>query len=284
MTYQEALKQGEEYLVQRKIEDAAIDAWYLMEYSCRVDRSWFLMNREKEITAPDYARYQTLLSERGRHIPLQHLTGEQEFMGIPFLVNESVLIPRQDTEILAEEALKLLKSLKALKTECHVLDMCTGSGCIIISLMKYQEGLLGTASDISAEALEVAKENAARQKVCIDFRQGNLFQNVEGRFDMIVSNPPYIPTDEITHLMEEVRCHEPIGALDGREDGLYFYRQITAKSLGYLNPGGWLLFEIGCDQGKSVAGLMESAGYRNIEVIKDLAGLDRVVKGRYCPG
>ena len=139
------------------------------------------------------------------------------------MVNENVLIPRQDTEILVEEALKVIKP------GSHVLDMCTGSGCIIISLMKYKQDILGTAVDISNAALDVAKENAARQGVCIDFIQGNLFQNIDGKYDAIVSNPPYIPTDEISKLMEEVRCHEPAGALDGREDGLYFYRQIIDR-------------------------------------------------------
>lgn len=273
MTYQEALKKAEDYLESRGIDNAPVDAWYLMEYSCKCDRTWFLMNREKEMPGPVYARYQSLLSDRAKHIPLQHLTGEQEFMGIPFAVNENVLIPRQDTEILVEEALKVIKP------GSHVLDMCTGSGCIIISLMKYKQDILGTAVDISDAALDVAKENAVRQGVCIDFRQGNLFQNVDGKYDVIVSNPPYIPTDEITKLMEEVRCHEPVGALDGKEDGLYFYRQIITKSLGFLKDGGWLLFEIGYDQGRPVSELMRSAGYSEVSVIRDLAGLDRVVKG-----
>lgn len=273
MTYQEALKKAEDYLESRGIDNAPVDAWYLMEYSCKCDRTWFLMNREKEMPGPVYARYQSLLSDRAKHIPLQHLTGEQEFMGIPFAVNENVLIPRQDTEILVEEALKVLKP------GSHVLDMCTGSGCIIISLMKYKQDILGTAVDISDAALDVAKENAVRQGVCIDFRQGNLFQNVDGEYDVIVSNPPYIPTDEITKLMEEVRCHEPVGALDGKEDGLYFYRQIITKSLGFLKDGGWLLFEIGYDQVRPVSELMRSAGYSEVSVIRDLAGLDRVVKG-----
>lgn len=273
MTYQEALKKAEDYLESRGIDNAPVDAWYLMEYSCKCDRTWFLMNREKEMPGPVYARYQSLLSDRAKHIPLQHLTGEQEFMGIPFAVNENVLIPRQDTEILVEEALKVIKP------GSHVLDMCTGSGCIIISLMKYKQDILGTAVDISDAALDVAKENAVRQGVCIDFRQGNLFQNVDGEYDVIVSNPPYIPTDEITKLMEEVRCHEPVGALDGKEDGLYFYRQIITKSLGFLKDGGWLLFEIGYDQGRPVSELMRSAGYSEVSVIRDLAGLDRVVKG-----
>lgn len=273
MTYQEALKKAEDYLGSRGIDNAPVDAWYLMEYSCKCDRTWFLMNREKEMPGSVYARYQSLLTDRAKHIPLQHLTGEQEFMGIPFAVNENVLIPRQDTEILVEEALKVIKP------GSHVLDMCTGSGCIIISLMKYKQDILGTAVDISDAALDVAKENAVRQGVCIDFRQGNLFQNVDGKYNVIVSNPPYIPTDEIAKLMEEVRCHEPVGALDGKEDGLYFYRQIITKSLGFLKDGGWLLFEIGYDQGRPVSELMRSAGYSEVSVIRDLAGLDRVVKG-----
>lgn len=280
MTFQEALKMGGAYLEERKIPDASIDAWYLLEYLLKekgilgVNRAWFLMHRQEEITEKFFEEYRKLLERRGTHLPLQQITGEQEFMGISFLVNDRVLIPRQDTETLVEEVLKLVPA----GAEC--LDVCTGSGCIIISLMKLVPGLRGTACDISGAALEVARENARRQGVDVDFRQGDLFGPIGGRFDVIVSNPPYIPTAEIGELMEEVRLFEPVEALDGREDGLHFYRRLAAESPEYLKDGGWLLVEIGCDQGAQVAELFRRAGFSEVTVRKDLAGLDRVVKGR----
>ena len=194
-------------------------------------------------------------------------------MGYPFYVDEHVLIPRQDTETLAEEALKVLKP------GMQVLDLCTGSGCILISLMKMCEGLYGTGSDISEEALEVARKNACRLEVNATFIRSSLFEHISGRYDLIVSNPPYIRTSVIQELQEEVRLHDPF--LDGKEDGLYFYREIIKAGGGYLKPGGYLMFEIGYDQGTEVASLMEKHGYRNIMVKKDLAGLDRVVSGMY---
>ena len=196
-------------------------------------------------------------------------------MGYPFYVDEHVLIPRQDTETLAEEALKVLKP------GMQVLDLCTGSGCILISLMKMCEGLYGTGSDISEEALEVARKNACRLEVNATFIRSSLFEHISGRYDLIVSNPPYIRTSVIQELQEEVRLHDPFIALDGKEDGLYFYREIIKAGGGYLKPGGYLMFEIGYYQGTEVASLMEKHGYRNIMVKKDLAGLDRVVSGMY---
>ena len=210
-------------------------------------------------------RYEALLVRRAAHIPLQHLTGEQEFMGFPFQVNE-----------LVEEALKVLAPGD------HVLDLCTGSGCIAISLWKLCTGLTVDAADLSAEALAVAKENAKALEAGVAFFRGDLFEAVTGRqmYDCIVSNPPYIRTEVIETLSEEVRAHEPYQALDGKEDGLYFYREIVRKSGSYLKPGGHLLFEIGYDQAEAVSMLMQTQGYEEIEVIRDLAGLDRVVKGK----
>lgn len=280
MTFQEALKRGEAYLEEHQVPDAAIDAWYLLEYAGKkkiggqVNRAWFLMNRQSALPQDVREDYEKLLKLRGTRVPLQHITGEQEFMGIPFLVNDKVLIPRQDTEILVEEA------MKAVKEGARILDVCTGSGCIIISLLKLVPGIRGTACDLSGEALQVAAENARRQEVDVDFRQGDLLEPIEGRFDVIVSNPPYIPTGEIETLMEEVRLFEPVTALDGREDGLYFYRRLAAESPEYLKAGGWLMVEIGCGQGVQVAELMRKAGFCDVAVQKDLAGLDRVVKGR----
>lgn len=221
-----------------------------------------------------YRPYQDLLNKRSLHIPLQHLTGEQEFMGLPFHVNEHVLIPRQDTEILVEEVLSIVKKGD------HVLDLCTGSGCIIISIVKLAEQITGVGIDLSDEALVVAKENAKRLQADVTFFKSDLFEQVTGEFDCIVSNPPYIATAQIDTLMEEVRCMEPRMALDGMEDGLFFYRKIVEESAAYLKKGGWLCFEIGCDQADDVSEMMRAAGYENRKVIKDLAGLDRVVMGQ----
>jgi release factor glutamine methyltransferase len=237
------------------------------------NRSYFLIHQQDELNQEQELLYKEFIETRGRHIPLQHITQEQEFMGLNFKVNENVLIPRQDTEILVEEV------LARLKDNMSVLDMCTGSGCIIISLKNGKNSIKASAADISTKALEVARENARLNDVEINFVQSNLFENIEGKFNIIVSNPPYIPTKVIDGLMEEVRVHEPMIALDGMEDGLYFYREIIKNSLKYLNQGGSLCFEIGYDQGEAVSSMMKETGFINIKVIKDLAGLDRVVIG-----
>ena len=273
MRYAEALRYGENYLKEHRIPDASVDAWLLMEYCCHMSRAEYLLKKPESMPEPEWIRYQVLLKERGGRTPLQHITGEQEFMGLTFRVNEHVLIPRQDTEILVEEALKVMKP------GMEVLDLCTGSGCIIISAKKLGPLINATASDLSAEALEVARQNARQLDAQICFVESDLFENIRGSFDMILSNPPYIPTRIIEQLMEEVRLHDPLEALDGKEDGLYFYRKIIDQSVGYLNPGGWLLFEIGHDQGEAVCRLMKEKEYIKIKVIKDLAGLDRVVMG-----
>lgn len=274
MTYREALEKAGEYLAERQIADAQTDAWYLMEYCCHMSKAAYLMRMKELMPEIEYTRYQELLLRRGAHVPLQHITGEQEFMGFRFLVSDKVLIPRQDTEILVEQA------LREAKAGMRVLDLCTGSGCIIISLLKLCPGLLGTASDLSPEALGVARENARRLEAEVTFIESNLFERIQGSFDLIVSNPPYIPTGDIGSLMEEVRLYDPGMALDGGGDGLHFYRQIIADSGRYLNRGGWLMFETGSGQGEAVAGLMRREQFTRISVIKDLAGLDRVVIGR----
>lgn len=277
MTLREALKSGEEYLREQNIEDAGTDAWLLFQFVTGMDRTRFLLERDREMSEEWTAKYQELLERRGGHIPLQHLTGEQEFMGLTFRVNEDVLIPRQDTEILVEEA------LKRLTPDMRVLDMCTGSGCIAISLAKLgkKENLPPVDGvDLSARALAVAAENAKQLRADVRLLQSDLFAEITEVYDMIVSNPPYIPTEVIGGLSEEVRLHEPRTALDGYADGLHFYREIVRESRTHLAEGGWILFEIGCDQAPQVSGLLEAAGYVEIRTVKDLAGLDRVVLGR----
>ena len=280
MKYEEARKWAEDILMQAEVPDAGLDAWYLLEYAItsvekrQTGRGWYLMNRDTAMEEKTFRYYTELVRKRCTRIPLQHLTGEQEFFGYTFSVNEQVLIPRQDTEILVEEALKRAKEGMAL------LDMCTGSGCILISILKNVQKVRGTGVDLSAAALEVARENAQKLQTEAEFIQSDLFEQVEGKYDMLVSNPPYIQTQVIEELMPEVREHEPRLALDGMADGLYYYRSILSQCREYLNPGADLLFEIGADQGEAVSGLLLKAGFTGIQVVKDLAGLDRVVLGK----
>ena len=279
MTYREARKLAAEQLKKAGIENEVAESGFLMEFACGVNRSFYLLHQMDEMPQEQMNAYEAITEKRCEHIPLQHLTGEQEFMGIPFHVNEHVLIPRQDTEVLVEETLEIMND--SPKSEAlRVLDMCTGSGCIAISLKKFHPEISVTASDVSEKALEVARENAAWNHAEVHFVESDLFTALSERYDMIVSNPPYIPSDVIPTLMPEVKDHEPMGALDGKEDGLFFYGRIVRESLDYLVSGGWILFEIGHDQGEAVSSLLKENGFIDIEVIKDLAGLDRVVKGR----
>lgn len=275
MNLQEAYKYGEKELQQEKIEDASLDAWYLLEYVTGINRAMYFLQMHTQLEDEQWKTYEHYIAQRKQHIPLQHITGVQEFMGLEFLVNEHVLIPRQDTEVLVEEVQKILRP------GMHVLDMCTGSGCIILSLVTNRKDIQGTGVDLSQEALKVAQKNQEKQGADIRLIHSDLFENVDGTYDIIVSNPPYIRTDVIEELKEEVKFHDPYMALDGKEDGLYFYRQIVEKSPQFLNKGGKLYFEIGHDQGEAVKDLMTAQGFTDVVVKKDLAGLDRVVFGAY---
>ena len=273
MTYRECYEKGCLALQTAGIEEATLDARLLLEAVCGTNRNDLLVHGEQLVTPEAEEKYLGWIGQRAEHIPLQQLTGEQDFMGLTFAVNEHVLIPRQDTEILVEEAIQVMRP------KMKVLDMCTGSGCIIISILHNVEGVKGYAVDISKQAVNVAKENAKLNEVPVLFERSDLFEMVTEKFDVIVSNPPYIPTDVIPQLMPEVQVFEPIEALDGKEDGLYFYRKIVEQSKDYLNSGGSLMFEIGYDQGKDVSKMMTDAGFSNVCVKKDLAGNDRVVTG-----
>ena len=262
-------------LEKQKIDDAQADAWYLLEFAAGMNRTDYLMHAEDPVSPVLEENYKLLIRRRASHIPLQQITGTQEFMGLCFQVNEHVLIPRQDTEVLVSEV------LRRIPYGAHVLDLCTGSGCIAVSLAVLGKSLHVTASDISLEALAVAGKNGKRLGAEIDWRQGDLYDAVPGmKFDWIVSNPPYIRTGEIETLQEEVRLHEPHLALDGDMDGLAFYRRIIGRSEEFLNPGGSLALEIGYDQGTSAEDLMKAAGFEEICRIRDLAGLDRVIIGK----
>ena len=273
MTYAEAIRLGEKRLLSSGIAEAAWDARLLFEYARQIDRNFYYLHMNDELSEADWNAYQDALQTRMGHVPLQYITGEQEFMGLSFAVNPHVLIPRQDTEILVEEA------QKRIHAGMDALDLCTGSGCIIVSLSKYAP-IHAAASDIAAQALKTAKENAKRHGVTVDFIESDLFEGITSRYDIIVSNPPYIPTEEIKTLMPEVREFEPFLALDGKEDGLFFYRKIIREANSHLKPDGFLLLEIGCGQGKDVACLMEAEGYKEITIRKDLSGLDRIVIGK----
>lgn len=273
MQYQELYRMGKDRLTEAKVPEAELDARLLLEEVCGTDRNDLLVHGDREIAPEQSERYLDFIHRRQKHEPLQQITGYQEFMGLRFKVTPDVLIPRQDTEILVEEVMRYLHD------GMHILDMCTGSGCILLSLLKYSNDCEGTGCDISEPALKVAEENAKELSLNASFVQSNLFENISGKYEFIVSNPPYIPTGVIPTLMEEVRDHEPVSALDGREDGLYFYREIVEKAGEYLYPGGMLFFEIGYDQAEKVSSLMQEAGYQEVTVCKDLAGLDRVVYG-----
>jgi len=272
LSFQDIFDKGKEILKKSGITCFDTDAWYLLEYATGMGRAEYFLKRGETVQEKIIAKYFSLINTRASHMPLQYITGSQEFMGLEFKINSHVLIPRQDTETLVEEALKVLEP------GMSVLDLCTGSGCVIISLLR-QKRLFGTASDISKQALLIAKENARNNRVDVQLVRSNLFQNIIGRYDMIIANPPYIPTEAIASLMPEVKNFEPVEALDGGEDGLDFYRQIVKESGQFLKSNGYLCLEIGHDQGGRVAFLMEENGYRNVKVIKDLAGNARVVRG-----
>lgn len=281
MTYRECYEQGCRTLQAAGIEEAALDARLLLEAVCGTDRNDLLVHGEQPVAPEAEEKYLNWIRQRAEHIPLQQLTGEQGFMGLTFNVNEHVLIPRQDTEILVEEV------LKELHDGMRVLDMCTGSGCILLSLLHYSNDCEGLGVDLSAEALEVAGRNVLKvltpeKAEHAHFLQSDLFEKVEGKFEIIVSNPPYIASAEVEKLMPEVRDHEPRMALDGTEDGLHFYRRIIEEAGKHLVSSGMLFLEIGYDQGQAVSELMRTEGYCEVQVVQDYAGLDRVVLGTYC--
>lgn len=286
-TLEALLREGSCALEAAHIEEARLDAWLLLEYVTGRNRAWYFAHSDEPADEQTQQKYMELCRKRGEHIPLQHLTGSACFMGYDFFVDQHVLVPRQDTECLVEEGVRLLKD----KENPRILDMCTGSGCILLSMLKEIPEASGTGADLSEEALVVAERNRKSLNVeeralfvKSDIFSSEYFMQNSGKelpeYDMLISNPPYIATAEIEKLMEEVRLHDPYMALNGREDGLYFYRRITKECDPYLKSGGWLLYEIGYDQGASVTEIMNEVGFCNIEIKKDLSGLDRVVIGK----
>ena len=275
MNYRKLYETGKDRLEKAGIQEAALDARLLLEEVCRTDRNTLLVHGDRAVTEEEETQFRIFIERRSTHEPLQQITGWQEFMGLRFSVTEDVLVPRQDTETLVEEVMRYLRD------GMEILDVCTGSGCILLSLLRYSNGCRGVGCDISEKPLAVAGQNAKELGISAQFIQSDLFESIEGRFEYIVSNPPYIRKDMIPTLMEEVRDHEPLIALDGGEDGLDFYRKITREATEHLYSGGMLFFEIGYDQGEAVKLLMEEEGYEEVTVSQDLAGLDRVVYGTF---
>ena len=297
VVYRELLEEGKHILAQAEIVDAECDAWLLLEHVSGMNRAQFFLHQQDTVPDELEADYRGMLRKRAEHIPLQHLTGTQEFMGLEFQVSPDVLIPRQDTETLVEQVLHEQKD-----PDIRLLDLCTGSGCIAISLAVKGGYESVTATDLSEEALKVAERNAKMHGFAVVshtetqaapeqaghpfiFRQGDLFtampQSEAGTFDIITSNPPYIPSAVIEELEPEVRDHEPRGALDGTADGLYFYRILAEECAKHLTPGGHVYFETGYDQGAAVKELLDIHGFKDTRVIQDLTGKDRVVCGTW---
>ena len=284
-TLRQLLKEGEQRLMENQIENSTMEARYLLEYICDLNWAQYLLQADTEADPQEERRYREAVERRCSHYPLQYILGTAGFMGLDFMVNEAVLIPRQDTEVLVETVLE-----KADIPGGKILDMCTGSGCILISLMALGSYGRGVGADISEDALRVARMNGifnrenweknGRGANDILWLQSNLFEIVSGRFDVIVSNPPYIPAAVIETLMPEVRVYEPRLALEGADEGLEFYKKIAGAAEAYLKPEGWLFFEIGCEQAEAVSGILMENGFRDIHTVKDLAGLDRVVYGK----
>lgn len=270
LCFQDILNKGKEVLKQSGITCPGTDAWYLLEYVTGMGRAEYFLRREEKAREEDAEKYLRLINTRASHVPLQYITGSQEFMGLGFKVSPDVLIPRQDTETLVEYLLPFAKGQ-------DILDMCTGSGCIAVSLLKLGGAASCTAADYSQKALDVARHNAGLNGVDINFIHSDMFTNITGIYGIIVSNPPYIRTSVIDTLMPEVRVHEPLMALDGGSDGLSFYRVISREARDYLKPGGRLAVETGYDQGVQVSEIFKESGYKDVCIQKDLSGNDRVV-------
>ncbi len=272
MTIKELLFTGADTLCKAGIADYRQDAWYLLSYYMNIERNEYYKDPGRIVTDDEIRGYNELIDIRAARKPLQYIIREQEFMGLRFKVDENVLIPRQDTEILAELAIKYADGKR-------VLDMCTGSGCIAVSIAGYSKAASVTASDISCKAIDIAVKNAEYNGVNVEFVVSDMWDNIKGQYDMLVSNPPYITSDEMKELMPEVALYEPHLALCGGEDGLDYYRRILSGIKGRITKGGMAFFEIGCSQAEQVGVLLKEHGFTDIRIEKDLAGLDRVVWG-----
>lgn len=294
MTLENCLRQGINTLQSNNVSDADFDAFALLEYVTGVSKSDFFFKKSEEISDSCYERYIELIERRSKRVPLQHITNRQNFFGYDFYVDSNVLIPRQDTEVLIEKILEVIEANfnVEISSDISILDMCTGSGCIAITiykeLIKRGFNIDVTAVDLSKDALAVTEKNVENLvgikalNNTFHIIESDMFSNINNNrsYDIIVSNPPYIPTRDIEKLEPEVRDYDPIMALDGDTDGLRFYRRIIEESSNYLNNNGFIAFEIGYNQGDDVKSLLEEKGYKDIHIYKDLGGLDRVIIGR----
>ena len=277
--YIELYEEGTRILSDAGLEEseARLDARSLLEYTCGTSLHTLLFEPELPVPGEAAAVFMELIGRRREREPLSYITGTRDFMGLTFKVDPGVLIPEQDTENLVEEIMKDLCGGE------RILDLCTGSGCILLSLLYYSNGTTGVGTDLSPDALRTASANADLLGLTerAAWRTGDLFEAVgdDERFDLIVSNPPYIRSDVIPGLAPEVSSHEPRLALDGGEDGLSFYRKIIPEAVRYLVTGGMLFLEIGFDQAEAVSSLMRDAGYYEVRVIRDYGGNDRIVCG-----
>lgn len=284
MTYRMLLKDAVARLRDANIADPDTDAWILLSWAYEINRTDLLLHGDEELSdVMAQVSFQNAIAERAKHVPVQYITHQAPFMGMTFCVGPQVLIPRFDTEILVEEAICLMKkkaaALNVEQSKLQVLDLCTGSGCIAISVKKLT-GCEMTGVDLSAEALEIAKLNERvilQEESELRWIQSDMFDRVEGCYDCILSNPPYIRPEVIATLDSEVKDAEPMMALDGGEDGLDFYRILASKGRDHLKDGGHIILEIGCDQAEDVSRLLSENQYTDVRVVKDLAGLDRVV-------
>ena len=278
MKIKEVIEEGKNVLSKNNIEDNVIVTRELLAFVLGVEKQYLVIHLADELNAEDYIKFKENINKLINGKPLQYITNNQEFMGLNFFVNENVLIPQPDTEIIVEETLKKCKELLLKNGKIKILDLCTGSGAIAVSLSIF----LGDeaevfASDISTKALEVAKYNNGKNNTNVRFIESNLFKNIqEQKFNIIVSNPPYIRSNVINNLPKQVQ-NEPHLALDGGEDGLKFYKKIIEQSCNYIE-NGYLILEIGYDQKEDVENLLkENKNYSEIKTIQDLSGNDRCV-------
>lgn len=251
--------------------EAEAEAKHALSAIIGCDISDLYLKGTEQVTDNQQFRMNELLKEREKGTPLAYILNERWFMGLRFYVDENVLIPRQETELLAETAIQLMR----FKSYSTVLDLCTGSGCVAISIAKYSRAAV-SAADISSAALDVAKKNARDLGVNIRLIEGDLFENIPERFDIITANPPYIAQNVYEGLMREVREHEPRLALVAPDNGLAFYRRIAAQAGAHMNNGGTLLMEIGDEQGEAVSRILKDAGFRDVRITKDYSGNDRL--------
>lgn len=277
-SYGKAVELAAGILADAGITDAGTDLFYLLQSVAGFSKADYLLKKNTQMPQEEAAGFFELVQRRAKHEPCQYIIGNTEFMGLVFCVSPDVLIPRQDTELLAETAISKIASLREREDLPEVLDLCTGSGALAVSIKKFCPEAEVTASDISQAALAVAKKNAQENGTEIRFIHSDLFEGLKGeRFDIIVSNPPYVTEEEYQTLMEEVRCFEPKSALTAGADGLDFYRLIACQAKEHLKKAGSIMLEIGCCQAAEVSRLLEENGFADIRILQDLCGLDRVV-------